>query len=73
MTNPNQNRAGWQNAHDLAVRSISIVRGSKPVSKSWPFKAASSGASLRATSEAAAQRPPLGNYGGYISGENKRG
>lgn len=81
MTNFNQNRAGWQNAHDLACKSIFIVSGVGRVKKSWPFMAAAAATAALTQAKrggaaggvAAASVPPVGNTGGTFLRSVNRG
>lgn len=34
----NHKHIGWQNVHALAIQSMAIVVGRKPVPKAWAFK-----------------------------------
>lgn len=64
MTNLNQNRASWQNVHELAKVAISGVRGP------WPFLVVASEATARASAAphvsgavALEGQDPDGNHG----------
>jgi len=71
---------GWQNVHALAVQSMAIVVGCKPVPKAWAFKvdvvdfgdvAGGWQGEAAAPDTAQKQAIPCGNYGDNLTGACK--